>query len=201
MASSVNMIKSETTSQSAEPFTDSKISDSKESTVTPACVVDHTMAFLVVRLWLATRNILTGIEKFGAYKTIQQPLIDPVTHMEDPNAMLDVKVKYYAFANYSGIPAALKDKFSREPLLPHPLLVAFDRMLGPALIITGLMLLLGLGTRLSLFVQGLLYVALTVGLILIHQDDGISWLGIHVALVALALVLARHNKFAILKKW
>ena len=36
---------------------------------------------------------------------------------------------------------------------------------------------------------------------LIRQDDGISWLGIHVALVALALVLVRHNKLALLKKW
>jgi thiosulfate dehydrogenase [quinone] large subunit len=36
---------------------------------------------------------------------------------------------------------------------------------------------------------------------LIHQDDGVSWLGIHIALVAFALVLAKNNKFAILKKW
>jgi thiosulfate dehydrogenase [quinone] large subunit len=63
------------------------------------------------------------------------------------------------------------------------------------------MLLVGLGTRLSLFVQGLIYLALTVGLILINQPDGISYLGIHIALVAFALVLARNNKFAILKKW
>ncbi len=46
------------------------------------------------------------------------------------------------------------------------------------------MLLVGLGTRLSLFVQGLIYIALTVGLILLGQNDGISWLGIHIALVA-----------------
>jgi thiosulfate dehydrogenase [quinone] large subunit len=63
------------------------------------------------------------------------------------------------------------------------------------------MLLLGLGTRLSLFVQGLIYIALTAGLILIRQDDGISWLGIHIALVAMALMLAKYNKLAILKKW
>ncbi len=69
------------------------------------------------------------------------------------------------------------------------------------LIATGIMLLLGLGTRLSLFLQGLIYIGLTVGLILIKQDDGISWLGIHVALVALALVLAKYNRFAIFKKW
>jgi thiosulfate dehydrogenase (quinone) large subunit len=178
------------------------MSDSKETTPVGSCTGSYTLAFLILRLWLAVRAILTGIEKFGAYKNVQKPLIDSVTGMEDPSgAMVDVKVKVYAFTNYSGIPPTLKDKFANEPLLPHPLLTLFDHLLGPALIITGLMLLLGLGTRISLFAQGLIYVVLTVGLILIHQDDGISWLGVHVALVALALMLAEHNKFAILKKW
>jgi thiosulfate dehydrogenase [quinone] large subunit len=166
------------------------------------CSYDQTLAFLVLRGWLAMRAILTGVEKFGAYQTIQKPLIDPTTGMEDPSgAMIDVKIKSYSLTNYSGIPASLKDKFAHEPLLPHSALSAFDHLLGPALIITGLMLLLGLGTRISLFVQGLIYIALTVGLILIRQDDGISWLGIHVALVAFALMLAKYNKFALLKKW
>lgn len=163
---------------------------------------NYMLAFLVLRLWLAVRAILTAVEKFGAYKTTQMPFVDPVTGMEDPSgAMVEVKVKFYALANYSGIPPSLKSKFASEPLLPHPLLVAFDYALGPLLLITGLMLLVGLGTRLSLFAQGLLYVVLTVGLILIRQDDGVAWLGIHVALVALALVLAKYNQFAILKKW
>ncbi len=163
---------------------------------------DCTLAFLVLRLWLAGRAILTGVEKFGAYKTVQKPLIDPVTGMEDPSgAMVEVKVKFYALTNYSGIPPSFKDKFANEPLMPHPLLTAFDHLLGPALIVTGLMLLLGLGTRLSLLAQGLIYVALTTGLIIIRQDDGIAWLGIHVALVAFALALAKSNQFALLKKW
>jgi thiosulfate dehydrogenase [quinone] large subunit len=166
------------------------------------CHPELTLAFLVLRGWLAVRAILTGIEKFGAYQSIQKPLVDPVTGMEDPSgAMVEVKVKFYALTNYSGIPAPLKDKLVNEPLLPKFALTAFDHLLGPALIATGVMLLLGLGTRLSLFAQGLIYIALTAGLILIRQDDGISWLGIHVALVAFALLLARHNKFALLKKW
>ena len=169
---------------------------------TNGCGCDQTLAFLVLRGWLAVRAILTGIEKFGAYKTVQKPLIDPTTGMEDPSgAMIDLKVKFYAFTNYSGVPAPLKDKFASEPFLPQFALSAFNGLLGPALIATGVMLLLGLGTRLSLFLQGLIYIALTVGLILIRQDDGISWLGIHVALVALALMLAKHNQFALLKKW
>jgi thiosulfate dehydrogenase (quinone) large subunit len=176
--------------------------NARQEAITDGRNRNYMLAFLALRLWLATRAILTAVEKFGAYKTIQKPLVDPVSGMEDPSgAMVELKVKFYALANYSGIPPSLKDKFANEPLLPHPLLVAFDYLLGPLLLATGLMLLVGLGTRLSLFAQGLLYVVLTVGLILIRQDDGVAWLGIHVALVALALMLVEYNKFAILKKW
>jgi thiosulfate dehydrogenase (quinone) large subunit len=180
--------------------TEKKQNGSGESQCYSHC--DYTLAFLVLRGWLALRAIATGIEKFGAYITIQKPLIDPTTGMEDPSgAMVEVKIKSYALTNYSGIPASFKDQFANEPLLPHPVLTVFDHLLGPMLILTGVMLLLGLGTRLSLFVQGIIYIALTFGFILIRQDNGISWLGIHIALVAMALMLAKHNKFALLKKW
>jgi len=166
------------------------------------CSCEQSLAFLVLRLWLALRAILTGIEKFGAYKTIQKPLIDPTTGMEDPSgAMIDVKIKYYSLANYAGIPAPLKDRLVNEPLLPKFAMNTFDHLLGPVFILTGVMLLIGLGTRLSLFVQGLIYIALTIGLILIKQEDGVAWLGIHVALVAFALALAKHNSLALTKKW
>ena len=178
---------------------DKKTNGSGESQCCGNC--DYTLAFLVLRLWLAVRAIFTGIEKFGAYKTIQQSLIDPTTGQPDPNTVVDIKVKFYALANYNGIPAPLQTKFAHEALLPQFALNGFNYALGPALILSGVMLLLGLGTRVSLFVQGLIYCTLTVGLILIKQDDGISWLGIHVALVAFALILAKNNKLALLKKW
>jgi thiosulfate dehydrogenase [quinone] large subunit len=73
--------------------------------------------------------------------------------------------------------------------------------LGPAFILTGIMLLIGLGTRLSLAAQGLLFIALTVGLVLINQDDGVAWLGIHIGLVAAAFLLVQYNRFAVLNKW
>ena len=179
--------------------TDKKNNSSGEKPCGDNC--DYTLAFWVLRLWLAVRAILTGIEKFGAYKTIQKPLLDSTGQPDASGAMVDVKVKFYALANYSGVPTALKGKFANEALLPSFALNLFDHLLGPALIVSGVMLLIGLGTRVSLFVQGLIYSALTVGLILIHQDDGVSWLGIHIALVAFALVLAKNNKFAIFKKW
>jgi thiosulfate dehydrogenase [quinone] large subunit len=188
----------ENTNKEMNDSTDTKTSGSCEG----QCNCDYTLAFLVLRFWLAARGIFTGLEKFGAYQSVSMPLIDPATGQPDASGvMVNVNIKHYALANYSGIPAAFKDKFAHEPFLPQWSLTLFDHLLGPALILTGLMLLLGLGTRLSLFIQGLIYVALTIGFILIRQDDGISWLGIHVALVAMALMLVRYNKLALLKKW
>ena len=178
-----------------------------ESTETRLDVVrkgnwDFTFAFLALRLWLGVRALFVGIEKFGAYHSVAMPLLDPTTGQPDASGvMVNVNVKSYALANYAGIPAALTDKFSHEPLFPKLVLVAFDRMLGPAFILTGIMLLIGLGTRLSLAAQGLLFIALTVGLVLIDQNDGVAWLGIHILVVAAAFVLAEHNRFVVLKKW
>src|ERR1700755_3556920 len=76
---------------------------------------DLTCVFLVLRGWLAVRAILTGIEKFGAYRTIQKPFVDPTTGMEDPSgAVVEIKQKFYSLTNYSGVPASLKDKFNTE---------------------------------------------------------------------------------------
>ena len=165
------------------------------------CHCDYTLAFLLLRGWLAVRALLAGVEKYGAYKSVQVPVLDEHGQPDPGGAVLDLKVKFYSLANYHGVPAALQTKFHNEVLLPAFALNWFDKVLGPVLILTGLTLLLGLGTRISLFLQGLIYIALSVGLILINQPDGIAYLGIHLGLVAGALVLAKHNKFALLKKW
>jgi thiosulfate dehydrogenase (quinone) large subunit len=180
------------------------MTDSTQTTLAPTPRVkwDFTFAFLALRLWLGARALFVGIEKFGAYRSVAQPLIDPQTGQPDASGvMVNVNIKSYALANYAGIPAALRDKFSHQPLLPKFALVAFDKMLGPAFILTGIMLLIGLGTRLSLLAQALLFIALTVGLVLIDQSDGVAWLGIHIGLVAGAFLLAQHNRFVVLKKW
>ena len=44
-----------------------------------------------------------------------------------------------------------------------------------------------------------LSVASASATVLIREDGGVAWLGIHVALVAFALILAKHNRFAITK--
>lgn len=163
---------------------------------------DYTFAFLALRLWLGVRALFVGINKFAAYKSVAMPLIDPATGQPDASGvMINVNVKSYALANYAGIPVGLRDKFLHEPLFPKFALTLFDRLLGPAFILTGIMLIFGLGTRLSLVAQGLLFIALTVGLVLIDANDGVAYLGIHIGLVAGAFLLAQHNRFVVLKKW
>jgi len=174
------------------------MTDSTEKTLNPSRKAnwDFTFAFWALRLWLGFRALFVGIEKFAAFKSVAMPLIDPATGQPDASGVLvNVNVKSYALANYAGIPAAFGDKFAREPLFPKFALVAFDKIL------TGIMLIIGLGTRFSLIVQGLLFIALTVGLVLIDQDAGVAWLGIHIGLVAAAFLLAEHNRFVVLKRW
>lgn len=163
---------------------------------------DFTFAFMVLRLWLGVRALFVGIQKYATYKSVAMPLIDPSTGQPDASGvMVNVSVKSYALANYAGIPVGLRDKFAHDPMFPKFALTLFDRMLGPAFILTGIMLIVGLGTRVSLLVQGLLFIALTVGLVLIDASDGVAYLGIHIGLVAAAFMLVQHNRFAVLKKW
>src|SRR5512146_2773827 len=80
---------------------------------------DYTFAFLALRLWLGVRALFVGIEKFGAYRAVAMPVIDPTAGQPDASGvMINVNIKSYALSTYAGIPASLADKFTHEPLLP-----------------------------------------------------------------------------------
>jgi len=162
---------------------------------------EKTFAFLVLRVWLGLRALATGIEKFAGTKISKTPLLDEFGEPDISGAMVEVKSKVYGFAHYHAVPDSLRDAFAKEPLLPSFMLTPYYAILGYVLIILGITLLLGVCTRASLFVMGLLYTSLTFGLILIGQDGGIAWLGIHIALIAMALSMARHNRLALVPKF
>lgn len=155
---------------------------------------------LLLRLWLGVRALQTGIEKFAGTRSGEQIVaVDGAPNEE--GLVAAGSSKFYAFDNYSGVPSGLMKKFQDEPFMLKFALPVYDWILGPVLLLLGITILLGIGYRTSLFLLGLLYISLTWGLILIKQDDGVSWLGIHMILVVGALALAQHNRFAILKKW
>jgi len=159
-----------------------------------------TLGFLSLRLWLAVRAIVTGVEKFaGTTATDVAVEIDGAVNTYGLTA--SESAKSYALGNYHGVPEALYDKLADQPLIPEAMLKMYDVVLGPALLLLGVTLLLGICTRISLFLMGLLYVSLTVGLVLLGQDGGIAWLGIHVLMIAVALFNANHNRLQILRKF
>src|SRR3984885_2991499 len=124
---------------------------------------DFTFAFLILRLWLGFRALFVGIQKYAAYKSVAMPLIDPSTGQPDASGvMVNVSVKSYALDNNAGIPVGLSDKLAHDTLLPKVALTLFQGRHRPAFILTGIMLILGVGTRVSLLIQGLLFIALTV---------------------------------------
>jgi thiosulfate dehydrogenase [quinone] large subunit len=163
--------------------------------------IAETFAYLVLRLWLGLRALLTGVEKYAGVKIVEEPLLDEFGEPDINGAMVEVKTKVYGMEHYHGLPPALADKFAAEPLLPGWSLGLFDILLGPALIVLGITLLIGLAPRLTLFLQGLLYSGLTVGLVLLNESGGIAWLGLHVLLVVIALRLVQHDRFSVLPRW
>lgn len=157
----------------------------------------RTLAFLVLRLWLGSRALIAGFEKYSAKITVQEPLLDSTGQPDMSGVMLEVEKKVYGLSHYSALPDTLQTRFAAEPLLPGFLTTPFYFILGPVLILLGVLLLLGVANRATLFAMGALYTGLTVGLMLIAQDAGVSWLAIHIGLVVAALVLVDHNRFAL----
>ena len=134
---------------------------------------DYTAAYTLLRLFLGLRTLLAGVEKFEANKS-------------------------YSLANYSENMGRMAQGISNNSFIPLTLANLFAMSLGYLLTILGLAILLGLKTRLTLFVAGLLYVGLGFGLMAVQEGEGVAWIGMQVLMFAAALVLVRHERFALL---
>ena len=170
------------------------------------CAVSDKLALLsgsvLLRVWLGVRAIQSGIEKFATTAQVERlALVDGEPN--DYGLMEIVTAKSYAFNAYKGIPDAMKATFADQPMIPGFMLPIYNAVLGPALLILGATVLLGIASRISLLFLGLLYVSLTWGLILLGTagDAGVAWLGTHIILIVLALQLTRHDPLRVLKKW
>lgn len=131
-----------------------------------------TWAFLLLRLFLAVRAVMSCVEKFETGGS-------------------------YSFQNYHTNMTRMATGITGASFLPLWATKAFALPLGYILGLLGLMLLLGLKTRLTLIVMGLLYIALAFGLMAVQQSDGVAWLGVYLLTVVAALVLVRYNRYAV----
>lgn len=126
----------------------------------------------LLRLFLGLRTLLAGIEKFEAGGR-------------------------YSFAQYYQNMARMAEGITGASFLPLWATKTFALTLGYLLILLGGAVLLGIKPRLTLFALGLLYTALAFGLMVVQEAEGVAWLGLHVGLIAAALVLVRHSRFVL----
>lgn len=181
----------------------------------------YTMAFWLLRFWLAARAIGTGLTKFQGTKEVVKDAgglsADDVDILQDmasnaaggpPVEKVTETVQALSFQFYHGLPAKgpmTVDTFSASPLMPSFMVQPYAFVLGYALIALGVALLLGICTRVSLFLMGLLYISLTWGFIILEPSmgpnaaAGIAYLGVHLVLIVGALLLADYNKFELVK--
>ena len=149
------------------------MSDSTVSVPAPAArFSDATAAFWLLRLFLGLRTLLAGVEKFELSGT-------------------------YGFSNYYTTMSKMATGITANSFLPLWCTKLFAIPLGYVLILVGVALLLGLKTRLALIAMGLIYVGLGFGLMAVQSNDGVAWIGVYVGMTAGALLLVRHNRFAL----
>lgn len=129
-------------------------------------------AFLLLRLFLGLRTLLAGVEKF-----------------ENGGS--------YSVANYRQTMAHMAEGITTASFLPLWATRAFAQPLGYTLIVLGALLILGVKSRVTLVLTGLVYLGLAFGLMAVQEQQGTAWLGIYVGLIAGALVLVRHDRLAL----
>ena len=156
------------------------------------------LGFLLLRLWLAMRAFITGLQKFAGVETREIVQINEFTELEET---VTISYRTYGLDHYHAIPDSLKEQFADQPLLPAFFTGPYYAVLGYVLLILGITLFLGVCTRTTLFLMGLLYTSLSFGLILINQDGGIAWLGIHILLIVAALLLEKHKRLVLFPKF
>ena len=187
--------------------------------------ITYTMAFWLIRFWLAARAIGTGLTKFQGKAPAQVPNAEKATEMQalieagmskqealeavaDMPDTVEKVVDTLGFSLYHGLPEKgpmTVETFSASPLMPSFAVQPYAWVLGFALIGLGVTLLLGICTRLTLFLMGLLYISLTWGFIILEPSmgpaaaAGIAYLGVHMVIIVAGLFLADYNKFELVK--
>lgn len=172
--------------------------------------ITYTMAFWLIRFWLAARAIGTGLTKFHGFERVLKDVEglkpDEIQALKDAGE--GDLVQTLSFSFYHGLPAKgpmSMESFSASPLMPSFMVGPYAYVLGFALIGLGVALLCGICTRVTLFLMGLLYISLTWGFIILEPTlgpssaAGIAYLGVHILIIVAGLMLADYNKFELVK--
>ncbi len=141
------------------------------------CSLDWAFAHLILRLWVGLRLFMAGLDKlrekggdgFG-FQFIEKSMAPIIENM---------------------------GKYANTHVLPEFAIKPYAMVLPWLLLIAGITCILGVCTRWALLLGGLTFVSLAFGLMAMPDDTEAVYRGIEVALTALALMTAAHNKFSV----
>lgn len=141
------------------------------------CRLEWTYAHFILRLWVGLRLFMAGIDKFRekggtnfSFEFLNKNL-EPIKKLMAENT-----------PNF---------------LLPDDIIAPYFYALSFGLVIVGVTVILGIATRFSLLLGGLLFVSLSFGIMALPDDKDAVWLGIQVAIAAFALITASHNQLSV----
>lgn len=174
----------------------------------PCCpALNLTFAFWLLRLFMGARLILSGLEKLGYF-------------VAKGTASLSDAVQAKAWFGPSGLgskvevdgkEALLNEGFGDGKMwpiakammdyssLPAWSIKPFMIGLPYAMLLSGILILLGLFNRLGWFLAGLIWFSLAFGQMLLPDEGTVQQLGLYLFISALALCLINHNRIRLTK--
>ena len=168
-------------------------------------VLNLTLAFLLLRLFMGMRLVLSAFEKMGYLVGKGTATFKETMTFKALGEALSLKAWFgtSGLAENEGfgdgkmwpIAKAMLD----NSLLPAWMIKPFLICLPYAMLISGLLILLGLLNRAAWWVAGLIWFSLAFGQMLLPDEQTIQWLGLYVFVCALALTMVDHNRVRLTK--
>ena len=140
-------------------------------------------ACFFLRMWIGMRLLFAGLTKWK-------------TKNDDPD---DPNYEKWEFVPEKGkeVMENITGVMKTNTPIPESMLGYYATFLPWALVITGIWVIIGLFTRISLIVAGAVILSLSFGLMLLPDDVDVVRRGVELIVIALALMTVKHNILAV----
>jgi uncharacterized membrane protein YphA (DoxX/SURF4 family) len=139
--------------------------------------LDLAFAHILLRLWVAERLIMAGVDKFRKGSTW-----DGTT---------------FNMENYKAKSQQIADLMASNSFLPKQMCELFAQGIGFALLGVGAWVLIGLFTEFSLLAAGLLFLSLGFGLSALPDDTEVVYIGVSILITATALMTSKAKQISL----
>ena len=134
-------------------------------------------ACFFLRMWIGMRLMFAGLTKF-------------LSKNEEGSWIFDQE-------KAGKVMGSITETMKANTAIPEVMLNQYALVLPWALLIVGATVMLGLFTRISLFLAGGLVLSLSLGLMLLPDDTAAVERGVEIIVVGLALMTVKHNTGAV----